>query len=1314
MAVINTNVKALFSQAALRSTERGQSVAMQQLSTGKRINSARDDAAGMAIATRMTHQVRSLNQAVRNAGDAIALIQTAEGATNEITDMMQRMRELAVQAVNDTNDNAQRSYLDLEFQQLKQEIVHISESTEWNGFPVLNGTAGERVGEMPVYKTTSETQFGQVLINPTTLRTVAGANAGEKQTITFTGTPATGVINVGGVAVTIDSNAATNMGSFLTAIEDALTSDPSFGPSSGRSVVADGVAGTLVITYASNDGNVPDTTIDVGSTGVTTAVTVNLPALTQAKETFSSNGKFINSGALSINVTNSGVVTASFVGADGETIDMIGVADAANGTVTFAKASGANARVITDDVVYTLQNSLGASTAFTNRAVSLVVDVSGSIPALRSGDLRINGIDIGASYAADDPFSPINNASGSAIAKAAAINRKAVASGVSTGEVQSVLLTGVPSPGVIKVGGVDVTITNTDVTTAQVAAKMAAAMRSSPLYGEGSGRSITYTAGNSMLLVNYAQNEGNVPELSFQSGSTTLVGLVDTTVEHFAASDGTGVFAKVNENVMAGRAMSGTSVVKGAVMINGYASANITTVLNNPRETRMNVVRAINLISDKTGVVAVDTGSDAKGITLTAADGRNIEVQFETGANADDFGARIGLREGVNAATISLESKIQAPIVLSADSTGDITRAGMVEGNFTKNQAVANTSVRSIVSPSQAQVDSVSIGGTVGAGDTFSVTINGLLFTSDDTYLSPQEARDDLIAQINSYTPDIGVTAMAGNSVGEMLLTSDYAGTGFTLSTAMSSSAGTIGNRNVVPNADADFKSLGKDDLMINGVKIRATNAADDIYSNKVATSSDPSSSAIALANAINSHTPDTGVRAEANPVVSKGADTQTALPLGTINADLFINGIKVTVELVQDETPQTRREKVVEAINQRTGQHGVTASNNGNGVTLSSDGRNLSVWFDSAVKDLTPASFGLEKGGAAAQVSRASFTGAPSGTTATLTINGVEISTIAVTGDAEDMAIAMKNAIEEKVLDPDVALKNIKVEIDPDNAGAILITSTVPGSPFKLHGAGFTDDTTTMSLATVTENSYGNNDITGIYGADETNSTARTLYGTVRMIAESVMLPSLPKPIGAPPSELEKLMRANAKPITIQVGADGFGANSNFMALGFREGTFGGRSSSDMDPPKVGRLAFQVGSSANQMITIDLADFGKNGEITGNITGDVDMDVERRTTRINTREGATAVLIKLDEAMDKVNATRATMGAVMNRLEHVITNLTNVSMNLSASRSQIEDADYAQASTELAKTQIMQQAATAVLAQANTSQQSVLKLLGG
>ena len=258
MAVINTNVKALFSQMALGASGRAQTVAMQQLSTGKRINSARDDAAGMAIATRMTQQIRSLNQAVRNSNDAINLIQTAEGATNEITDMLQRMRELAIQAVNDTNDNAQRSYLDLEFQQLKQQIVQVSDNTEWNGFPVLNGTAGERVGEMPVYKATSNNLSGSVFINPTTTRTVAGADAGEKQTLTFTGTAAastlaTGTIKVAGVDVNITTADAVDETTFAAKVKTTLEATSAFNPTtSGRTITQ--AAGVLTFTYSANDG----------------------------------------------------------------------------------------------------------------------------------------------------------------------------------------------------------------------------------------------------------------------------------------------------------------------------------------------------------------------------------------------------------------------------------------------------------------------------------------------------------------------------------------------------------------------------------------------------------------------------------------------------------------------------------------------------------------------------------------------------------------------------------------------------------------------------------------------------------------------------------------------------------------------------------------------------------------------------------------------------------------------------------------------------------------------------------------------------
>ena len=153
MAVINTNINAIYSQMALTTNSRNQTNAMAQLSTGKRINSARDDAAGMAISNRMTSQIRGLNQAVRNANDAVNLIQTTDGATTQITNMLQRMRELAVQASNDTNMDSQKSFLDIEFQQLKQQIVQISNDTTWNGFPILNGSAGDRVGIKPVYKT---------------------------------------------------------------------------------------------------------------------------------------------------------------------------------------------------------------------------------------------------------------------------------------------------------------------------------------------------------------------------------------------------------------------------------------------------------------------------------------------------------------------------------------------------------------------------------------------------------------------------------------------------------------------------------------------------------------------------------------------------------------------------------------------------------------------------------------------------------------------------------------------------------------------------------------------------------------------------------------------------------------------------------------------------------------------------------------------------------------------------------------------------------------------------------------------------------
>jgi flagellin len=140
--VINTNVKSIMAQNALVTNNRSLEKAMQQLSTGKRINGAADDAAGLAISETMTAQIRGLNQAVRNANDAISMVQTAEGALVETTNMLQRMRELAVQGANGTLDSVQLGYLSDEYEKLVEAIDDVAANTTWNGMAVLGDAAG--------------------------------------------------------------------------------------------------------------------------------------------------------------------------------------------------------------------------------------------------------------------------------------------------------------------------------------------------------------------------------------------------------------------------------------------------------------------------------------------------------------------------------------------------------------------------------------------------------------------------------------------------------------------------------------------------------------------------------------------------------------------------------------------------------------------------------------------------------------------------------------------------------------------------------------------------------------------------------------------------------------------------------------------------------------------------------------------------------------------------------------------------------------------------------------------------------------------
>ncbi len=193
---INTNVASLNAQRNLSASQTNLAKSMQRLSSGLRINSAKDDAAGLAMSDRMTSQIRGLNQATRNANDGISLAQTAEGAMQESTNILQRMRELAVQSANDTNTASDRQSLQAEVSQLISELDRIAETTSFNGQKLLDGS------------------FAGASFH-------VGANAGE--TIDF-GINSTRTKNIGNIAQTT-SGAVTNAATAAGGIEVATAAN---------------------------------------------------------------------------------------------------------------------------------------------------------------------------------------------------------------------------------------------------------------------------------------------------------------------------------------------------------------------------------------------------------------------------------------------------------------------------------------------------------------------------------------------------------------------------------------------------------------------------------------------------------------------------------------------------------------------------------------------------------------------------------------------------------------------------------------------------------------------------------------------------------------------------------------------------------------------------------------------------------------------------------------------------------------------------------------------------------------------------------
>jgi flagellin len=201
--MINTNVVAMNAQRNLTASQGSLATSMERLSSGLRVNSAKDDAAGLAIADRMNAQVRGITVAIRNANDGISLAQTAEGALATMTDALQRMRELAVQAQNGTNGTTDRANLDTEYQQLSQEITRVATQTKFNGVAIVGASAGANIFQV-------------------------GANNGDTLTVTTTA-----VTTVAGDLTTV-ANASTALAALDAKLDAITTNRATYGAAMSR------------------------------------------------------------------------------------------------------------------------------------------------------------------------------------------------------------------------------------------------------------------------------------------------------------------------------------------------------------------------------------------------------------------------------------------------------------------------------------------------------------------------------------------------------------------------------------------------------------------------------------------------------------------------------------------------------------------------------------------------------------------------------------------------------------------------------------------------------------------------------------------------------------------------------------------------------------------------------------------------------------------------------------------------------------------------------------------------------------------------
>jgi flagellin len=922
----------------------------------------------------------------------------------------------------------------------------------------------------------------------------------------------------------------------------------------------------------------------------------------------------------------------------------------------------------------------------------------GSDTAITEGALIINGITIDSSNAADDTASyPGSSKAASAIAKAAAINASSAETGVTATADENVLegsyMTGKAGSGTITLNGVEIAITTTDDASASRTSVVEAINAVSGQTGV-----VAEDTGSDSTGVTLTAADGRNVTIKFEADAGKILD-----------SSNTGITG-LSSNEFGGASMTGAAG-SGYIRINGVDTGLIETTTDTAT-SRANTIAAINAISDKTGVVATDTGDDSTGITLTASDGRHIGTEFmsvsgtfdktSTGVNTvQSGGGTLTFTAGTESFQIN-----GVDISFTADGTDDAVDAqtivDTINGNtelqemgITAKRTTAGTSFV-VTSTNGTPLDFTAggattladLGGlqdtrsttsTMGAGvasTTYNLKINDvdISFATDGTPLAGENATA-LRNAINGSTAlsDMGITAVV-DEAGTGIVVSSANGTpiDFTADTATMTVLG-----NIADYTDSDGAASS----------VEATD-----YSSYTLTSNEEivissSGSASELA----------GIG-----LVAGTYDSQTAYASSTENngraigeGDAKINGVMIGASDAASDTYSRYSDNVeaseaaemtaasaiakVAAINAISDQTGVTAVVNDN----VSDGA-----------DMTGGEAGNGK----------------------IKINGVETSLIGVadvdgaTAAGENRAAVIEaiNAISEQTgvvaedtndIEGGIRLvaadgRNINVEFE----GGLTSSNTgVSGSGVTQTVAGATSATAAAATGTITINGYEVTVSTTAVADDSRDAVA----AAINAISDKTGVTA--SNTGSDTSGVT-LSSTNGVGFTISVN----GLDSDETGLGVDDGeslTVEGRSDTTYGTytlTSTESFTVEKGTTASLENTgLDVGTYGSGKS--GMALEDIDL---------STAEGASKAIEAIDNAMGQIDSIRSSLGATQNRLTATISNLSNVSENLTAASARITDADFAAETANMSKYQVMQQAGVSVLAQANKLPQQLLSLL--